>query len=155
MTTVTEYTNSGQIAEVQTIYKTKVKAADRVTVKGSRDAYAALKPAFEHLMEYREQFAILLLNRANKVLGWIAISEGGVSGTVADPKMIFQAALLTNASGIILSHNHPSGNTTPSGADKEMTKRIQAAGELLEIKVLDHVILTEAGFYSFADQGLM
>jgi len=96
---------------------------------------------------------VLLLNRANRVLGFVKISEGGVSGTVVDPKKIFQIALKANASGIILAHNHPSGNTTPSASDESITAKIVAAGKFLEISVLDHLIITSEQYFSFSDEG--
>jgi DNA repair protein RadC len=106
-------------------------------------------------MEYREEFMILLLNRANKILGWVKISAGGTTGTIADPKMIFQAALLANAAAIVLCHNHPSDNLQPSEGDRQITKKLVEAGRLLDISVIDHVILTENSFFSFADEGLI
>jgi len=100
-----------------------------------------------------EEFWILLLNRANKVLGKERISHGGISGTVADSKIIFKVALDKMASSIILIHNHPSGNLKPSGPDISLTKKIKEAGQILEISVLDHLIIAENSYYSFADDG--
>ena len=102
-----------------------------------------------------EQFKVLLLNRANKVLGIFEVSSGGSTGTVADPKLIFAAAIKANACGIILAHNHPSGNLQPSQADIDLTKRMKEGGRLLEIQVLDHIIVTTEGYYSFADEGIL
>ena len=105
-------------------------------------------------MEHVEQFYILMINRANKVLGYTLIATGGVSATVVDPKVIFQAALKANASSIICAHNHPSGNNKPSDADIKITDKIKAAGQFLDINLLDHVIMTpDDNFYSFADEG--
>lgn len=119
----------------------------------SRDAYEELVP---HLLDKpHEEFWILLLNRANEVLRPVQVSAGGVSGTVADPKMIFKFALEQLASGIILSHNHPSGNLTPSQADKDLTRRLRDAGKLLDIPVLDHLIFTDKAYFSFADEGIL
>lgn len=106
-------------------------------------------------MEIREEFNILLLNRANHVLGWFNVSIGGVASTVVDPKVIFSVALKCNASGIILSHNHPSGNLNPSDADLNLTKKLNSGGKLLEINILDHLILTTDRYYSFADEGML
>ena len=106
-------------------------------------------------MEFKEEFYVILLNRANKVLGWYKVSEGGMSGTVVDPKLIFSIALKGLACSIVLAHNHPSGNLQPSSQDITLTKRLKAAGELLEIPVLDHLILSNEGFYSFSDEGMM
>jgi len=102
-----------------------------------------------------EAFYILLLNRANKVIREIMISEGGFSGTVADPKKIFKIALEYNASGLILCHNHPSGNIQPSDADIKLTKKLRSAGEMLDLSVVDHIILGEENYYSFADEGTL
>jgi len=105
--------------------------------------------------ESHEQFWILLLNRANKVIRPVNISKGGVSGTVADPKIIFNAALRDMASGIILCHNHPSGNIKPSEADIRLTQKLAQAGNILDIPVLDHVIISRELYFSFADEGMM
>ena len=94
-----------------------------------------------------------MLNRANKVIREIQISEGGFSGTVADPKKIFKVALEHNASAIILCHNHPSGNIKPSDADIKLTRKLRSAGEMLDLPVIDHIILGEENYYSFADEG--
>jgi DNA repair protein RadC len=125
----------------------------RHKITSSADAYDAIRP---HLLDLsHEQFWILLLNRANEVIRPIQISAGGVSGTVADPKMIFKAAIEHLASSIILVHNHPSGNLTPSQADKELTKKVTESGRLLDTPVLDHLIFGDNGYYSFADNGMM
>jgi len=104
-------------SEVELIYKSKIKASERPTIQTSKDAYQVFLQSWdEGKIEYVEQFAILLLNRANKVLGVYIVSSGGVTGTVADPKQIFTAALKANACSLVLSHNHPSGNLNPSQA---------------------------------------
>lgn len=102
-----------------------------------------------------EEFWIVLLNRANHVLSQHIISKGGQAGTVADPKIIFQAALENRAASIILSHNHPSGNLKPSQADINLTRKLRDAGQLLDIAVLDHVIFTNTSYFSFADEGML
>ena len=123
----------------------------------SRQAYyqhqqQSEKEALEQeLLIQVEQFYILLLDRSNQLFAWKQISVGGISATFTDPKLIFQTALLCHSVQIIILHNHPSGNTQPSLADSMMTKKLKEGGELLEIKVLDHVILTKDGFYSFAN----
>ena len=103
----------------------------------------------------KEEFWILLLNRANNLIKKIRISEGGLTGTVADPKIIFKHALDSSASSIILAHNHPSNNLKPSQNDIDLTKKLVSAGKLLEISVLDHLIVGSDTFYSFADEGLI
>jgi DNA repair protein RadC len=102
-----------------------------------------------------EEFWIMMLNRSNRLIGKCKISEGGTSGTVVDPKKIFKIAMENHCSSIILGHNHPSGNLSPSEADKKMTTKVRDAGALLDIDVLDHLILADDRFYSFADQGAM
>lgn len=151
-----QLTKSPNLAEVEMSYKSKVKPSERETIRSSYDGYQVLQNVYsDDRIEHVEEFIILLLNRCNKVLGWVKISQGGITGTVADPRIIFQAALITNATSIILSHNHPSGNRTPSSADIDLTKKISAAGKTLDISIYDHIIITTNGYYSFADEGLM
>lgn len=142
------------LAEIEISYKPRYKASELPKVVTSADAYACLKDVFPSL-DYREYFYILCLNRNNKVLGYCQISSGGLSGTVADVRIIMQAALKSNACSIILSHNHPSGNLIPSEADKDLTKKIREAGKFLDIPALDHLIITSESYFSFADEGLM
>ena len=142
------------ICEISVTYSTKIKAANRPKISGSRDCYELVLPIWDDL-EYRESFCVLLMSRANRVLGISQVSMGGVSGTVADPKVIFQHALKANASSLILLHNHPSGNTNPSEADIHLTKKLVEGGKLLDLAVLDHLIVTTDGYYSFADEGLI
>lgn len=127
------------------------KEKDKIT--SSRDAFEILYPRmadFKH-----EEFWILLLNRANKVIATERISEGGITGTVADPRKIFNVAITCGATSIILCHNHPSGNLQPSNADLELTKKMKEAGKVLDITVFDHLIIGDAKYYSFADEGMM
>jgi len=128
----------------------KIKREQIITSKDAADIFQPLLGDNAH-----EEFWILFLNRANIVTGKSAISSGGMSGTVVDPKMIFKAALDAKAVGIILCHNHPSGNVKPSQQDIDLTKKLVAAGKLMEISVLDHIIVAQSSFYSFADEGLM
>jgi DNA repair protein RadC len=149
-------TEWNKVAEVELIYKSKVKASQRPQITSSKDAYQLLLQIWDdNKIEFVEQFKVLFLNRANKVLGVYDVSSGGISGTVADPRVIFVAALKANASGIIISHNHPSGNLKPSRQDEDLTQKIKLAGQLLDIKLMDHVIVTTEGYYSFADEGLL
>lgn len=104
-------------------------------------------------MDFVESFNLLLLNRGLRVLGFSNISKGGTASTTVDVKLIFSAAILANASCVVLSHNHPSGNLFPSKADKEITKKIQDGAKLLDIQILDHIIITSENYYSFADEG--
>lgn len=127
------------------------EVAYKEKISTSRNAYEIFRSVLTDLPY--ESFWIILLNRANKVLQKVQISEGGISGTVVDPKKIFKVALDHHASGIILGHNHPSGACYPSEADQKITTKLVNAGLLLEITVLDHIILANDQFYSFADDG--
>lgn len=145
-----------QVSEINVTYRPKFKASERPAISTSRDCYNVLSQNWDmNKMELLEQFKILLLNRANKVLGIYEVSSGGMTGTVADPKLIFSTALKTCASGIVLSHNHPSGNLKPSQADIGITHKLKTAGSFLDIGVLDHIIITSEGYYSFADEGII
>lgn len=119
----------------------------------SRDAFEVLKSAMGD--QPYEEFWILILNKANRVIRKCCISEGGISGTVVDPKKIFKIALDHHASSIILGHNHPSGNIQPSEADQKITRKIRDSGTMLDISVLDHVIIGDGIYYSFADEGMI
>lgn len=102
-----------------------------------------------------EVFAVLFLNRANKINHFEIISEGGMTGTVADPRIILKKALEEDAVSLILCHNHPSGSLKPSRADEELTRKIKEASAYFDIKVMDHIIVSENGYYSFADEGIL
>lgn len=145
---------NNNLAEISISYSSKIPASERRTVRSSRDAEDAFRqiwPGFEH----REYFYVLCLNRANQILGFHQVSVGGIAGTVTDAKIIFQVALKASASAVIVAHNHPSGNLNPSEADKKITARLKEAGQFLDISVLDHLILTEESYKSFADDSMM
>jgi DNA repair protein RadC len=129
------------------------EATKREAVTCSKDAYDILLPLFEDLKH--EEFWVLLLNRANKVVRKEKISTGGVAGTIVDNKIILKLAIETLASGMVLAHNHPSGNLKPSQADVNLTKQIKQAAQLLEVNLVDHLIVTDHGYYSFADEGML
>jgi DNA repair protein RadC len=145
------------IAEVSLIYRSKVKASDRPQIKCSQDAHKLFLESWNpDTLEHVEEFKILLMNRSNAVLGIMDVSKGGISGTVTDVRVILQAAIKANASGIIVAHNHPSGNLNPSESDVKLTQKIKEAGNLVDIQLLDHLILTiDDSYYSFADNGLL
>lgn len=126
---------------------------EKPKVSASADAYQIIKADLLDLPH--EEFWVLILNRANRVIKKQQISQGGVAGTVADPKIIYKSALDSLASGIILAHNHPSGNLTPSQADIDLTKKLKEAGKMLEIQVLDHIIVAGQKYFSFADEGML
>jgi DNA repair protein RadC len=129
------------------------EALSRQQITGSKDVFDIFHPVLSDLTY--EEFWILLLNKANKVIGKFSISEGGLSGTVADPIKIFRLAIENNAVGMILCHNHPSGNLKPSDADIKLTLKMKDGGKFLDISVLDHIIIGEEKYLSFADEGLM
>lgn len=142
------------INEVKLMYKTKQKASERPKVLSSENVYKLLLNCFDaDTIEFREYFKVLLLNRANQVLGVFNVSEGGIAETVVDIRLILQSAILSNASGIILCHNHPSGNINPSQSDNNMTRKINQACEIMDISLLDHIIITPDKYYSYADEG--
>ena len=145
-----------KVCEVELVYKSKIKPSQRPQITNSKDVYELLKRNWDlSKIELVEQVKVLLLSQANKVLGISEVSSGGMTGTVADPKIIFTTALKAAACNIILAHNHPSGNLKPSRADIELTRKIKDAGTLLDINVTDHLIISNEGFYSFADEGLL
>jgi len=144
------------ISEVQLSYTPKFKRSELPMITEARDAYKILMEHWDlNTINLIEQFYVLLLSRSNKLLGIYEVSKGGFAGTVVDPKIIFIAALKGCASSIILAHNHPSGNLKPSQSDIAITKRLFEAGHLLDIPVVDHLIVTEDGYLSFAEEGLL
>ena len=144
------------VSEVELVYKNKVKASARPQIKAGKDSYHLLLRTWDvNKIEFVEQFKVILMNKAHRVLGIYELSTGGVTGTVADPKLIFMAALKANACCIILSHNHPSGNLKPSRADEDLTEKIKNAGRLLDINIIDHIIITNEGYFSFGDEGIL
>ncbi|NOT74948.1 MAG: JAB domain-containing protein [Cyclobacteriaceae bacterium] len=156
MESTTNQSINYQVAEIQLSYKTALLPSMMLQIERSKSAFDILLGSWdEDKLEFIEQFKVLLLNRANKVLGIFEVSSGCLTGTVADPKLIFAAAIKANACGIILSHNHPSGNLKPSQADIDLTKKMKEGGKFLEIQILDHIIVTKEGYFSFADKGLI
>ena len=129
------------------------EALEKPSIKNSQIAYECF---YAHLSDLNhEQFWIMLLNNANKVIKLEKIGVGGMTGTTADPKKIFKSALENNATSIMLCHNHPSGNVIPSNADKQITNNLKKAGQFLEIKILDHIIIGNDNYFSFADEGIL
>ena len=122
-------------------------------IRNSKDLGAYLKKKLQ--FENREVFLAVYLNRTNRVLGMHTISTGGIEATIADVRIILKKAIEEQASSIVLSHNHPSGNLRPSQQDRELTRKIREAARLIDVKVLDHIIVSDQGYYSFADEGLM
>lgn len=142
-----------QVSEVALIYKNKVKPTDRPQVTSSKTAYDVLLFNWSDQIEYVEEFNVLLLNRANRVIGFYNVSKGGQSSTIVDAKVVFAAALKASAHFLVLSHNHPSLNIQPSLQDIQLTKKLVEGAKLLDLKVIDHLIITPYSYFSFADEG--
>ncbi len=143
-----------QISEISVSYSSNKN--DKLKISSSKQSYDVLMSCWsKSTIELQEEVKVLILNRANQILGIYPLSKGGVSGTVVDAKLVFSVALKCNASSIILAHNHPSGNVNPSEADKNLTDKLKLAGQYLDIVLLDHLIVTKDDFYSFSDNGLL
>lgn len=139
-----------QISEIKVSYEPKIK--NRVKISSSKDAHEIFNRMWDKdTVQLLEEVKFLLLNRANEALGIFNLSKGGVSGAFVDAKLIFSIALKGNASSIILAHNHPSGNLSPSKNDIALTKKIKEGAKLLDINLLDHLIITKKSYYSFSD----
>lgn len=134
----------------------KKSDALKIKVSTSKDIYAFFKQVWdEDTMEFCESAMAVYLNRANNTIGWMKISQGGISGTVMDVKIILAGALKSGACGVIVAHNHPSGNTKPSEQDIRLTQKLKNACQIMDLCLLDHVILTEDSYYSFSDNGAL
>ena len=144
-----------RIAEIEATYSCRIRPENRVKISTVQDVFDTLRDPWIDTIEHRESFGIIMLNNAMQILGIYWVSHGGITGTVIDVRLIFQMALKSMATNIILVHNHPSGNKFPSDNDKKITEKIKKAGDLLDIKVTDHVIMTVDDFYSFAHEGLL
>jgi len=142
------------LAEIKIQYNKEVATDDRIKILHSRQASEILRAFWNNdTLELQEQFKILYLNNFNQVIGLYPHSQGSITGTVVDIRLILTGALKSGAVAMIACHNHPSSNTNPSQADKVLTKKIQQASNLIDIKLLDHIILTKNDYYSFADEG--
>ena len=140
------------VQELQLVYKQKFKPSDRPKITTSEEAYRVLLSTWNlGIIGFIEEFKILLLNRANRVIGCYEVSSGGLCGTIADPRVIFAVALKSCAVGLILAHNHPSGNLVASQSDIQLTNKLKEGGRILDISILDHLIITTEGYISMAD----
>ena len=150
-------TQQTTISEERLVYRTKVKASERLQVKCSKDAVDIFMENWDlDSIEHIEESKLMLLTRSNKVLGIASISKGGISGTVTDVRLILQYAIKANASGIIICHNHPSGNVQPSKSDIAITRKIKESGIVMDIQLLDHLkIVSEGNYYSMGDEGIV
>lgn len=141
-----------KVAEVELAYKPKVKPAVRLAT--SEDCYNYLLNTYKDSeIEYRESFKVIFLNNSLKVIGWLTASVGGLNETMVDIRIVLQAALLCNASLIICGHNHPSGSIKPSSPDDKLTERLKKACDVMNIRMLDHLIITPETYYSYNDEG--
>ena len=140
--------------EIQIKFKGTLKS-ELKTIQSSRDCYEVLKLMYSSdTFHWQEEVILICLNRANKVIGYYKVSKGGTTGTVIDPKIIFTIALnCVGTTSIIISHNHPSGNLNTSRADDDITEKIKQGGKLLDLQLLDHIIVTDEGYYSYLDEG--
>jgi DNA repair protein RadC len=147
---------TNNVSEIELIYKSKSKASERPHLVTQLDTYEFLLKIWDpNKIELVEEFKVLFLNQNNRVLAFYNISSGGITGTVADPRLIFIAALKVGTCAIIIAHNHPSGNLRPSKQDGELTNKIKEAGRLLDIRLLDSFIITREGYFSFAEEGVI
>ena len=136
--------------------KYKSGETQRVKISDSRTSYDLLKKLYDaDTIEYCESAIVLFLNRVNNTIGWFKVSQGGITGTIIDKRMVLVTALNTGATSIIISHNHPSGNLNPSNMDISMTKELKAGCHAIGIDLLDHIIVTADKFYSFTDEGIL
>lgn len=143
------------VPEIQVSYK-RMKDVSYPKIITSKDAFELFIRTWDmDTIELQEQFKALFLTHANKALYIYTLSVGGITGTVADPRLLFGIALKTAATSIIVAHNHPSGTLTPSANDKRLTEKLVSIGKLLDISILDHIIVTPTAYYSFADEGLL
>jgi DNA repair protein RadC len=143
------------VPEITVSYKDTVKASQREAVRHADDAARILAAAFEGCMEHHEEMYALFLNKANRVLGISKIAQGGIDSVAVDIRIILQTALKVNASSLMISHNHPSGNKQPSPQDIEMTNKLRRGCQAIDINLLDHIIITSESYTSFADEGLI
>lgn len=148
--------NLFKVAEVQLSYKPHFKAQERPQINSSKQAYQILLNNWDNeLINFIEQAKMILLNRNNRVLGIVDLSTGGGGSTVVDLKVVLAIALKATATSLILAHNHPSGDLKPSSHDIRLTKKLKEAGKLLEIEVHDHLIVSENGYFSMAEEGVI
>lgn len=143
------------VGEFTIDYQRKPTEEPLLKVDKSADVIGLLRQIWPRSIDYIECSMMLMLNRNNRLVGYAHLSTGGISGTIMDIKVIFQHVLLNNAENIILAHNHPSGALIPSSQDRDITARIKDAGKLMDISLLDHIILSSNGYYSFADEGVL
>lgn len=147
--------STGRPPKVRIVYSRRQDPNDRKKITSSRDAFEVLKEIWSKQIDTREEMVILLLDRSNTILGYDVLSMGGITGTVADIRLLYSAALNALATGVIMSHNHPSGNMSPSQNDIDLTRKVKEAGAIMDIQLLDHLIISNNTYYSFADEDIL
>lgn len=145
----------GRPPKMRIVYSRKMKSNERPQISSSKDAYDVLRQVWSSQIETREEMYILFLDRSNSVIGYHVLSMGGITGTVADVRLIYSVALKSLATSIILAHNHPSEQLNPSKSDIDVTTKVKEAGVVMDITLLDHLIVTKHSYYSFADEGVL
>lgn len=141
------------VAALELLNRRDAESKSKTSISGSNDIADFLKAKLQYLP--KEVFAVVFLNHANAVIHFEIVSEGGISGTMIDIRIILKKALQYNATAIIICHNHPSGNLKPSKADIDITQKIQSAAQTMDIKLFDHIIVSDTGYFSFSDEGMM
>ena len=149
------YPEPTQVSEVMIGYKNHIPTDKRLKISSSDDAWVVFAPFFVPFMEHHEEMYAALLNNANEVLAVIKVGQGDLTATVSSVRAVAQAGILLNASGVILAHNHPSGKSTPSDTDKRLTRKVNEGLALLDMKLIDHIILTPGRHYSMANNADM
>ena len=143
------------ISEVQISYRPSREVFSNIIINKSTQASEIFQKIWSSDLEYKEEMNIILMNRANKILGYNRVSTGGTTGTVVDLKVLFQLILKTNTQAFVIAHNHPSGNLKPSIQDRKLTEKVKEISRLLDVSFLDHMILSAGSYYSMADEGDM
>lgn len=147
--------NTNRPPKVRIVYSKNQKPSERIKVTSSKDVYHWFRSLWSSQLQTREEMLVLLLNRNNQILGYHTLSSGGITGTVADIRLLYSVALNALATSVIIAHNHPSGNLNPSEADRVLTRKVKEAGKIMDITLLDHLIITKDGYFSFADENEM
>ncbi len=143
------------ISQISLVYKNKVKASDRPKINESKDAYALFRDNWDDMtINLYEEFKILLIDNSNRCMGICTISKGGLTSAMVDVRLLFATALKARSTAVVLGHNHPSGKTKPSYSDKQLTSKILEGAKLLDIQILDHIIVGDDEYTSFADKGI-
>lgn len=149
-------TTLNMVSEIELVYVSKVPASKRFSIRKSTDAYWLFKRSWNaKKMELVEQFKVIYLDTANHVLAINDMSVGGLTGTVADHRLLIAGGLILKATAMIICHNHPSGNLSPSQRDSSLTEKIKQACHMLDMSLNDHIIISSEGYFSFADEGLL